>query len=97
MSGAEKRRQESPDLYRKLLEGPHETELIEVIKIGQFYACSDIVILIFLNVKIAFHSKFQNLEFTYLKFHVTSIMQMGQISDLVLDLTKMIRIPLSWT
>lgn len=33
MSGAEERRQKNPDLYKKLLEGPHEQDLVEVIKI----------------------------------------------------------------
>jgi len=33
-SGAEARRRERPDLYQKLLNGPHEEQLVEVIKIG---------------------------------------------------------------
>lgn len=35
MSGAEERRLQSPDLYRQLLAGPHEQDLVEVIKIGR--------------------------------------------------------------
>jgi len=35
MSGAEERRIQNPDLYKKLLEGPHEQDLVELIKIGK--------------------------------------------------------------
>ena len=34
VSGAEQRRHERPDLYRKLLEGPQDHQLVELIKIG---------------------------------------------------------------
>ena len=35
VSGAEQRREERPDLYRKLLDGPQDAQLVELIKIGQ--------------------------------------------------------------
>jgi len=34
VSGAEQRRREQPDLYRKLLDGPQDEQLVELIKIG---------------------------------------------------------------
>jgi len=34
VSGAEQRRRERPDLYRKLLDGPQDHQLVELIKIG---------------------------------------------------------------
>ena len=34
VSGAEQRRRERPDLYRKLLDGPQDAQLVELIKIG---------------------------------------------------------------
>jgi len=34
VSGAEQRRRERPDLYHKLLEGPQDPQLVELIKIG---------------------------------------------------------------
>jgi len=34
VSGAEQRRREQPDLYRKLLDGPQDAQLVELIKIG---------------------------------------------------------------
>ena len=36
VSGAEQRRCERPDLYRKLLDGPQDAQLVELIKIGLF-------------------------------------------------------------
>ena len=34
VSGAEQRRRERPDLYRKLLDSPQDSQLVELIKIG---------------------------------------------------------------
>jgi len=34
VSGAEQRKHEQPDLYRKLLDGPQDEQLVELIKIG---------------------------------------------------------------
>ena len=34
ISGAERRQKENPELYKKLLEGPHDQQLVDVIKIG---------------------------------------------------------------
>jgi len=36
VSGAEQRRQERPDLYRKLLDAPQDAQLVELIKIGEW-------------------------------------------------------------
>lgn len=34
VSGAEAKRRQNPHMYERLLQGPHEKELVEVIKTG---------------------------------------------------------------
>lgn len=46
VSGAETRRRQQPDYYKKLVSGPHEQQLTELIKIGMlivlyYYIISD--------------------------------------------------------